>query len=138
MNQTVTQQDEMGCGAACVAFVIGTSYKKAASLLGRDKAQTTGFQLKELRLTLAEYGHSYRQKHVNLAPKTAIYRDGSIVFITRSKRYPYGHYLVRHRGSWMDPWINLAENKNVQHATSGYRRRLPDKAQWVLFQEIKK
>ncbi len=128
----VTQEDDMGCGAACVAFVANKTYQQAVKVLGRQKARSVGFQLKELVDALSQYGLSYRFKHFKLGMKQTIYQEGVIVFIKRSDRYPYGHYLVRHNGLWADPWINLVLDKNLKNAKSGYRKRLPGEVQWAV------
>ena len=133
MKQAITQQDEMGCGAACVACAAGVSYEKAVSILGKAKAQTTGFYLRDLTDGLKRLGLDYQYKHVKPSLKPLVYQEGSIVFIRRSKRYPYGHYLIRHNGQWMDPWINLLSDKQIEHARAGYRMRLPGRGQWVVF-----
>ncbi len=133
MRYTITQEDNMGCGAACVAFAANKTYKQAATALGRTKARTVGFQLKELVDALGQNGLDYRFKHVQPTVKQAIYQEGVIVFIKRSIRYPYGHYLIRHNGQWMDPWINSVWDKDIAKAKSGYRRRLPGKTQWAVF-----
>lgn len=133
MKQPVTQEDEMGCGAACVAFAAGVSYREIVDVLGVQRARTAGFRLKELRDALSSYNLMYRQSHINSISRTKMYEEESIVFIRRSKRYPYGHYLVRHDDRWMDPWINLPHDKELQRARSGYRRRLPGRAQWVVY-----
>lgn len=132
MRPTITQEDNMGCGAACVAFAANKSYKEAATILGHDKARSVGFKLKEMVDALSHYGLSYYFKHVKPAIKESIYQDGVIVFIKRSTRYPYGHYLIRHDGLWADPWINLVIDKKLANAKSGYRQRLPGKAQWAI------
>lgn len=132
MRHTITQEDEMGCGAACVAFAASTTYQNAVRILGQNKARTVGFQLKEMVDALNHYGLSYHFKHVKPRMKKSIYQDGAIVFIKRSTRYPYGHYLIRHHGQWADPWINLVIDKNLASAKSGYRQRLAGAAQWVI------
>ena len=132
MRHTITQEDSMGCGAACVAFATSTSYSKAVSILGQDKAKSVGFQLKDIVHALSQLGYIYQFKHVKPKMKQAIYKNGAIVFIKRSTKYPYGHYLIRHGDSWADPWINLVLDKNIVHAKSGYRKRLPGQAQWVI------
>jgi len=135
----ITQEDGMGCGAACVAFAANKTYKQAVNVLGEHKARSVGFQLKELVIALSHYGLNYHFKHVKPKMKQSIYQNGVIVFIKRSARYPYGHYLIRHNGLWADPWINLALDKNLANAKSGYRQRLPGEAQWaVLPLSIKK
>lgn len=128
----------MGCGAACVAFAVGKSYKQVVSVLGQKKAKTVGFHLKELVIALGYYGLNYHFKHVKPKMKHEIYQDGVIVFIKRSARYPYGHYLIRHNGLWADPWVNLVIDKNIDNAVSGTRQRLPGKAQWAIVPIISK
>ena len=132
MRRTITQEDSMGCGVACVAFIAHKPYRQAVVVLGQNKAKTVGFQLNEIVDALAYYRLSYHFKHVKPNIKHRIYEDGAIIFIKRSTRYPYGHYLVRHKGLWVDPWINLVVDKKLENAKSGYRQRLPGKAQWAV------
>ena len=84
MKQMITQEDDMGCGAACVAFAAHRSYQHVVSVLGQDKARTVGFQLKELVDALAHYGLRYHFKHVTPNKKHIVYQDGVIVFNGRS------------------------------------------------------
>ena len=129
----ITQQDEMGCGAACVAYVANISYEHAASMLGKDKASSVGFRCKELTNVLTQLGHPYIHKHTNsIQEERLLKQNGTIVFIKRSSRYPYGHYLVRYGDRWGDPWINLVTNKSLSSAKAGFRKRLPGQVQWVL------
>lgn len=37
MRDMITQEDEMGCGATCVAFVADTTYAQVVSVLGRRR-----------------------------------------------------------------------------------------------------
>lgn len=132
MRHTITQKDGMGCGAACVAFAANITYDQTVKIMGEEKAKTAGYRLKELVNALSQYGAPYKSKHVNSTKKHEIYKEGTIVFIRRSKRYPYGHYLIRHKNMWMDPWINLTKDHNLANAQSGYRQRLPGQVQWVV------
>lgn len=132
MRHTITQEDEMGCGVACVAFATNRSYQQVVSIMGQEKARTTGFRLKEMVDALGSCGLNYRFKHVKPKIRQSIYQEGIIVFIKRSRKYPYGHYLIRHQGIWMDPWINLVIDGNLSHAKSGFRHRLPGQAQWAV------
>jgi len=131
------QEDSMGCGAACVAFVTHKTYRQAVKVLGPKKASTDGFRLKELVDALNKYGLEYHFKYVKPHMQSSIYQDGVIVFIKRSARYPHGHYLVRHDGVWGDPWINVVLDKKLANARSGYRKRLPGKARWALLPKKK-
>lgn len=132
MRHSITQEDGMGCGVACVAFVAGITYSQAVQKLGKEKAKTIGFHLKELADVLSVYNFTYKCRHANSTSRSEQLSDGTIVFIRRSRRYPYGHYLVRHEDKWMDPWINLIIDSNLARAKSGYRYRLPGQAQWVV------
>lgn len=133
MRLPVTQKDDYGCSVACVAFHLGISYRKASSLMGRHKAENKGFNGREIESVLKKYGLNYTFNYLKPKLKKKIYKDKVIVFIKRSKNYPSGHYLVRYRGFWMDPWINFKQNKNIRAAKSGYTKRLPERPIYALF-----
>ena len=132
MNQMITQEDDMGCGTACVAMALNLSYEECVALLGEVKARTVGFQLKELKQVLNAGGRNYKSSHINWVEPDMIHKDGTIVFIKRSKAYPYGHFLIRTNGKWGDPWINLCEDDTIERAYSGFRNNLPGDPQWLL------
>lgn len=131
MRHAITQKDEMGCGAACVAFAASASYEEVADILGRPKAQTVGFLVREIIVALDKFDLKYAYKYMKPHFRASLHEEGVIVFIKRSPRYPGGHYLIRHQGLWMDPWINFVLDQDVNHARSGYRQRLPGKPQWI-------
>ena len=131
----VTQLHSMGCGAACVAFAAGVSYRRAVSLLGTQKARETGFTLREMVDALAVFGLKYKVHHADGKFQDDARAPGTIVFVRRSPRYPFGHYLARSNNRWMDPWINLPTDGRIATARSGYRSRLPSSAQWLLVPE---
>lgn len=132
---SVAQQDPLGCGAACVSFIVQKDYSEIATLLGRSYAKHRGFYCKDLTTVLSKLGFSYSYRYVKLRLKSKIYKDRVIVFIKRSKSYPAGHYLVRYEGAWMDPWINFCEERNIDTVKSGFRKRLPGKPIYALFPE---
>lgn len=132
MKQVVVQQHEYGCGVACVAFVAGVPYQKVVSVLGVKKAASSGFLCKELVTTLGGLGSSYEFKYIKPKLRKKIYQEGVIVFIKRSKCYPSGHYLARHNGQWMDPWIDLPFNKDIKQAQAGYRKRVPSRPIYAI------
>jgi hypothetical protein len=78
-------------------------------------------------------GYFYQYRYLKPRLRKIIYRDDVIVFIKRSKKYPFGHYLVRYQNLWMDPWINFPKEKDVKKAKAGFRKRLPGKAIYALF-----
>ena len=105
-EQPVTQKEPLGCGIACVAFVEKVSYKTAKTRYFNrlGDAHKTGYLCKDMVKALKRTGKTYDYRHIKGKPKI---KDGSIVFIKRSKRYPEGHYLAKTKKGWMDPWINF-------------------------------
>lgn len=131
--KTVEQRDLFGCGAACVAFVLKEGYSKVVILLERDKARSKGFFCKDLTRVLLKFGQNYSYKYLKPRLRKKIYKKGVIVFIRRSKRYPTGHFLVRHSGLWMDPWVNFTKDNKISNAKAGFRKRLPGKPIYMIF-----
>ncbi len=132
MMKPIAQKHSFGCGIACVAFVSNTTYKDALKLFrdGRRKAQEEGFLLKEIVVALGKAGLNYEYKYIKNRIRKSIYKPNTIVFIKRSKKYPYGHYISRSiDNKWMDSWINFP-NLPVQ---SGFRNKLPDKPIYAMF-----
>jgi hypothetical protein len=131
----VKQLHSMGCGAACVAFIANRSYTITVKYLGESKAQTSGFRLRELTDGLQHFGLDYVPHHAQINKRrrlpNTIYDEGTIVFIEKSERYPYGHYLVRVSNGWMDPWINIRSH-DISLARAGFRKRLPGKPKWMI------
>ena len=132
MRESITQEFDYGCGVACFAFALGMTYQQAANHLGELQASSTRFWIKDFASALNTSGKQYIAKYMKLPMVRKIYKEGTIVLIKRSKRYPTGHYLIRHKGLWMDPWINLPTNKDINHAESGFRKRLPGKPMYAL------
>lgn len=132
MKQAVAQEHDFGCGAACVAFVVGVEYREVVAKLGEEAARTKGFWCKDLKRVLNNYGLEYEVKYMKLNMKKRIYTNGAIVFIKRSQRYPYGHYVTYYNGQWMDSWRNLLLDDNIKNAEAGFRRRLPGQPQYAL------
>ncbi|MBI2051146.1 hypothetical protein HYT33_00050 [Candidatus Roizmanbacteria bacterium] len=136
MRTSVTQEHDFGCGAACLAFVVGKNYKEVVRHLGKTKAATSGYYCNELVAGLNKFGFPYFYLYLKSWLRRKIYQDGVIVFIKKSKKYPAGHYLVRYKGLWMDPWINFVENKNIKEAESDFRKKLPGSPIYGLFPKI--
>ena len=123
MPKAITQKDSMGCSIACVAFVCGKSYDSAKKQFkNAGRAKTNGFICKEIVESLARAGKSYKYNYIKRKSK---WKEGTIVFIKRSKRYPAGHFLARAADGWMDPWIDWSECQDIRKAKAGFRKRLP-------------
>lgn len=132
MNKSITQEFDYGCGIACYAFALQISYKEAAKKLGEKQARSNRFWVKDLTASLNAANLPYVSKYVKPYVQKLIYQEGVIVLVRRSKRYPSGHYLIRHNDMWMDPWINLPASRDVAVAKSGFRKRLPGRAAYAL------
>ncbi len=127
----ITQEEPMGCGVACVASVLKVSYKKALNLFkNKEHSFGRGYYCKELIDSLKKGKLSYTYSKYNDSHKDILMKDGTIVFIKRSKKYPLGHYLVRYKGKWMNSWINMP---CIAPAKSGFETKLPGKPQWIIY-----
>ena len=134
MKKSVTQEAPFGCGIASFAFIANITYKQAAEFLGPDQAKSNRFFVKHFRNELNRYGLSYISKHVK-PNQTVELKEGMIVLLRRSKQFPVGHYLVYYEGKWMDPYINLGEDRNFQNPMSGFRDILPGQIMYILMPE---
>jgi hypothetical protein len=133
MRKSITQEFDYGCGVACFAFAMNVSYKRAEELLGEKQAASTRFWIKDFASALSKGGKPYAAKYIKPHLRKKIYGEGTIVLIRRAKHYPTGHYVIRHGGQWMDPWINLPSNKDIHQAKSGFRKKLPGSPMYALF-----
>jgi hypothetical protein len=131
MNKSITQEMPNGCGIACFAFVAGISYKETEDFLGEEQAKSNRFILKHFREELDRFGLKYTSKHVR-PDQTIDPIEGTIVLLRRSKQFPVGHYLAYHEGKWMDPRINLENDRMFNNPESGFRDVLPGQVMYVL------
>ena len=103
----VTQEEEWGCGVACVASVLGCKYDKARTYFPaaiRNHAKYKGFSGLQLSRALLRGGKRYakRAKHYKRDPL----EPGTIVSVSKTKgKYKgSGHHLVTTTGKrFMDP-----------------------------------
>lgn len=138
LMKLVPQQDGFGCGFACLASLLDISYNEILSLVadGENKAKHHGLYCQDIVIFLRANGFvdAYFQ---SLKPnmKGRIYKNGTIVYIKKSKKYPAGHYLLRIDDKWMDPWVNFVDDPDVTHSKPGYRKRLPGTPIYGIFLE---
>lgn len=127
----IKQEDDFGCGVACVASLLEIDYQKALSLFwnGTNRALNEGFYCREIVKALNSSRLNYEFKYIKLPTKRKIYKPCTIVFVRRSKKYPAGHYLLRTENGWMDSWINFPE-KPIK---AGFLKRLPEKPIYGIF-----
>ena len=134
--KSVTQEDLMGCGIACVAIVLNKSYKSTKRLFDNPEyASTRGYYCPELISVLNKKLENYVFAKVSEKNKKLIDQNGTIVFIERNKKYPTGHHLIKTNKGWMNPWINFPQ---IKPAKSGFQRKLPGKAQWIVYSKLDK
>lgn len=133
MKSPITQKDNLGCSIACLAFISNKTYEEVTVNLGKEKAKTKGFYCREIVEYLKKLGYQAEFHYLKSKWRKKIYKDKTIVFIKRSKKYPYGHYLIRYQNLWMDPWINFKKGKSVKKAKAGFRKRLPGKPIYGIF-----
>src|ERR1700749_3498236 len=90
--QPVAQRHDWGCGAACVAAVLGISYAQALKELGTPAAKAKGFRAEQLRKVLnravADSGLEYEIDRPFIGDPESL-ETGSIVALDT------GAFLVR-------------------------------------------
>lgn len=127
----VTQNHGMGCAVACVASVLRMSYQKALALFEKpENAWTVGYFCPEIVAALEKGGMEYSFKAVLNSHDPVLKTPGTIVFTEISKAYPFGHYLLKTKKGWMNPWINCPE---IAPAKSALVPKLPAKPTYAIF-----
>ncbi len=126
----ITQEAPIGCAVACSASLAGLSYKQMRIYFdnGRVKEQTSGFYNRDIVSALSKIKILAKAYSIKRWGNRKI-KIGVIVFIERSKGYPVGHYLLKTKRGWMNPWINYP---NVNPAKAGFQKTLPGKVRWVI------
>lgn len=128
----IKQEDGLGCAVACVAFVLNISYQESLTLFddGQKRVkEKANFYCPEIAAILNDKGLKYGWEKIDNDFKNNIYKNYSIVFIRRSNKYSFGHFLVRYKNKYMDPWINLPD-KDIK---GGFREALPDQPTYVIY-----
>lgn len=60
MKKYIKQEDVMGCGIACVAYVLDISYEEAIDLFThKQKRETRGFTSKDITEVIKTFGATY-------------------------------------------------------------------------------
>jgi hypothetical protein len=128
----VSQEHPLGCAVACVASLCKMRYQQALELFEvQQHAWTRGFYCSEIVKALANAGLSYAfaefesKKHSQHITKT-----GTIVFVAPCSKYPAGHFLLRLKNGWMNPWMNFPRMNDVQAAIE---KRLPGKISYLVY-----
>ena len=128
--KAIVQEDLMGCGIACVACALNCSYGDAKRLFNAKYADNRGYFCRDIVKALNKNRLRYSFSKVTENNKNKVNGIGTIVFIRRNKKYPQGHYLIKTRKGFMNSWINFPE---ITHASAGFQKRLPGKAEWIIY-----
>lgn len=125
--RVVSQRDSWGCGVACVASLLGLSYREARRRLIRRKgreinASPYGLPYKVIEYVLGRAGVTTIRKR---GQRT--WQAGTIIFLSKQRgRYRNaGHYLLKVPRGWMDPWINYQTEPPVGGIRAGLPRGAP-------------
>ena len=126
----ITQEAPMGCAVACCASLTDLTYMQMLRYFdnGEVKDRTTGFYNKDIVNALDKVGIKAMGHSIKRWGNKKI-KNGTIVFIQRSKEYPDGHFLLKTRKGWMNPWINYP---NINPARSGFQKKPPSEIDWVI------
>lgn len=134
--KSITQEDIMGCSIACVALALNISYKSAKKLFDNPEySSSRGYYCRELVKALNKKSVNYTFSKINETNKNLLEKEGVIVFIEKGKKYPLGHYFIKTKKGWMNPWINFP---TISPAKSGFQKTLPAKIQWIIYQDKNK
>ena len=126
----ITQEAPMGCAIACCASLADLTYKQMRRYFdeGETKEQTSGFYNKDIVNALSKIGIQAKGHSIKNWGDKKI-KVGTIVFIKRSKNYPEGHFLLKTKKGWMNPWANCP---NINPAKADFQKTLPGKIDWVI------
>lgn len=133
------QKDINGCGIACLANLLDKPYDKVKQDFEKKFYPINkGIKVFDMVRYLNGLGAKYELKFFNKNPKHFNKIEASkfskipnsFTLITKSSKYPVGHYLLRTKMGWVDSWINLPSIDNVK---SGVRKSLPTNPWYVIY-----
>ena len=120
MYELVTQEDDWGCGAACVASLLGVDYAEGKRLVEGIKRKSVNAQPHGLELWHIALALSGRGVRVVADWDPPSIPNGTIVCVWGPGRYKGCHYILKTPHGWMDPWYNLRKHKQAC-----YRKEYP-------------
>lgn len=131
--KSITQEEPMGCAISCVALALGKSYKSTKKLFDHPEySSSRGYYCREIIKVLNKSRRIYSYKKITSKTKHLLNKNEIIVFIRKNKQYPFGHYLIKTKKGWMNPWINLPK---ITPAKSGFQKKLPGEPEWIIYPE---
>ncbi len=140
MKKYQQQKDQKGCGIACLANLLNMSYEETKKDFEvKFYKIDRGVKMFDIVNYLKSHGLEYKSKFFNQNRKYEYNKregskfskiQGSITLIAKSEKYKVGHYLLRIKNGWVDPWINFVP---LEKAKAGIRKKLPGNAWYVLY-----
>ena len=123
----------MGCAIACAAALANLSYKQMRRYFnnGKIKEQASGFYNRDIVAALRMLKIEARACSIKKWSNKKI-KVGSIVFIGSSRKYPMGHYILKTRRGWMNPWKNYPI---INPAKAGFQKMPSGKIRWIITTE---
>jgi len=119
----------MGCGVAASAVILDIDQDTLVSHFVRhpppgriDPAYHPykhGVWAEQIVDVLKTFGREYT--HYAYIDDHNVCVEGCIVFVCDETIYTRGHYLVYSNDKWLDSWINLQYNINIDNAEAGFR-----------------
>ncbi len=113
MKKSVRQEDDYGCGFACIAYLCDIKYQDVKKYTDNpNKAKTGGYRCKSLADALNKIFKEnkidkiWKTKYVGKTKNPKI-PNGSIVYISKNDKYKYGHYIVKTEHGYMNPFVNV-------------------------------
>lgn len=134
------QKDINGCGIACISNLLDKPYDWVKKDF-ESKFYTIekGVKIFDMVKYLKTHNFDYVSKFFNHNKKYKISIEqagkfsgieGSITLILKNNKYPIGHYLLRIKNGWVDPWYDYP---SIDKVKAGIRKKLPNDPWYVLY-----
>ncbi len=131
----IRQEDDFGCAVACAAFVLNISYKETLTRFknGAQRVKSkANFYCPEITRILNCAGKKYTWSKLTPNKISLLEINFSIIFLKKSQRYPFGHFVCRFQNLWMDPWFNFPKKK----IEAGFRDELDAEPAYVIYPSL--
>lgn len=131
--KSVVQKHPMGCAIACVAARCGLSYQKAISFFeNKNHAWTRGYYCPEVVMALANAGYKYKYQLFDFERHfVELETPGTIAFTKPDQQYPAGHFFLKSRRWWMNPWSNYPL---ITPAKASFQSELQGKVSYIIYE----
>ena len=134
------QKDRNGCGIACIANLLDRSYDWVKEDFENSfYTIEKGIKIFDVVKYLKKHNLDYVSKFFNQNKKYKLNSkeadkfskiEGSVTLIVKNDKYPVGHYLLRTKSGWVDPWYNFP---SIDKVKAGIRKKLPNNPWYVLY-----